>query len=195
MIFFGRRQIRIKKYIDDTIKCKTCSNYSQLFAVHQEYFHVMFVPFFPSSLPVINCICTECGDPYNSDKNKDYLEKTKTPFWMYSGLILVGIFAVWMINTNLKNKSERKTYLHHPQIGDVYKINEEASNETIYYFLKINRISGDTMHMLHSALEYHGFVSEMDKTDSFVEEFEVPILKSKLKQYLDSGMISSIVRK
>ena len=193
-MIFGRRTIRIKKYNDYNIKCENCGKYHQRFYIYQQYFHVMFIPFFPSSLKTIRCSCAECNDTFNQEKKGDYLEMTKTPIYLYTGGLLIAGLIIFTVIGNLKNQKLKKEYVNNPKIGDVYRIRQVENNTTAYYFLKIANIKSDTIDLFHGALEYTGFVSSMNDSDYFVKDEMWRLLKSDLINYLDSGYINSVER-
>lgn len=194
MIIFGRRTIRIKKYDDFNIKCENCGKYHQRFYTYQQYFHIMFIPFFPIGIKSVRCSCVECNDAFNQQKKNDYLSMTKTPIYMFSGgLLVIGIIVLATLG-NIKNQNQTREFAYNPMIGDVYRIRYNENSNTSYYFLKIKDINSDTINILHSALQYTGYISTMNDSDFFVKNDEWRFLKSDLINYLDSGYISSIVR-
>jgi len=194
MIIFGRRTIRIKKYNDYNIKCENCGKNHQRFYVYQQYFHVMFIPFFPTSIKTIRCSCAECNDTFNQEKKSDYLSLTKTPIYLYAGGLLIAGLIIFTVIGNLKNQKLKKDYVNNPMIDDVYRIRHDENNTTTYYFLKIDDIKSDTIDLLHGALQYSGFVVSMNDSDYFVKDDILRFLKSDLISYLDSGWINSVER-
>ena len=194
IFFYGRRIIKVRKYHDYELTCENCKSHHQIFHVYQEYYHFMFIPFFPSGVKAVRCSCADCKDSFNQEKKNEYLSKSKTPFYLYSGIILIVgliIFGVIMNNYTQNQKSE---YVNDPKIGDVYLIKEYRNDSAIYYYVKIKDIKSDTIEMLHNALEYYGHISRMDKSDYFVKDDIVFALKSELKQFLEDEIIKSVER-
>ena len=194
MIIFGIRKIRIKKYNDYSIKCENCGKHHQRFYVYQQYFHVMFIPFFPTGIQTIRCSCAGCNDSFNQEKKNDYLSLTKTPIYLYTGGLLIAGLIIFAVFGNIKNQKLKKEYVNNPMIGDVYRIRFDENNTSSYSFLKIADIKSDTVDLLHGALQYLGFITSMNDSDYFVKDDVIRLLKSDLINYLDNGLINSVER-
>lgn len=185
--------MRIKRYDDYQIICEKCGRNHQKFYIYQQYFHVMFIPFFPMFMRTVRCKCAYCNDTFNFMKKNEYLTKTKKPFYLYAGCLLIaGVFLI--VIANLNNQKQKREYVSNPKIGDVYRISQFEKNTTTYYFLKIKGIKSDTVDFLHGALQYNGFVDSMTDSDYFVKDDVRRMLKSDLITYLDSGFINSVER-
>ena len=195
MIFiFGRRKARIKKYDDYNIKCDNCNSYEQRFLVYQEYFHLFFIPIFPSSIKTIKSVCLRCNDAFNEEKKSHYLSITKTPIYLYAWIILfVGLVATLVV-ANISTQKQKAEYVANPKINDVYLIREDIDESTTYYFLKIKNIDIDTVELLRSYLQYNHFVSTMNDSDYFVNDEIYSVSKSDLKNFLEEGLINSVER-
>lgn len=124
-----------------------------------------------------------------------YADITRTPFFLYGGVILfVGMLLSLIIVINYTQK-ENEQFVANPKVGDVYTIRKDEKNSTSYYFLRVSKIMGDTLFLYHSDLEYSGRVTKLNEEDFFVEDDEVVIIKSELKIMLDKVNIYSIERK
>ncbi|MCU4164089.1 zinc-ribbon domain-containing protein [Carboxylicivirga caseinilyticus] len=194
MIIFGRRKVRIKKYNNSHIKCEECGSFQQQFSVYQEYFHIFFIPVFPTSVKTIRTVCLNCKDTFNQEKVNHYLSITKTPIYMYSGLILFALLIITGVYANNESQKKRVEYVSSPKVSDVYLIQQNDDGPTFYYFLKIISIDSDTVELLHSSLQYNQFVTNMTDSDFFVLDDGFKVLKSDLKVFLDDGMIRSVER-
>ncbi len=193
-IIYGRRKIRIKKYDDYHVKCDNCNAYEQRFSVYQEYFHIFFIPIFPSGVKTIKSVCLKCNDVFNEEKRNHYLSITGIPIYMYTGIILfIGLIATLVI-ANINTQKQKREYVSNPKINDIYLIREDEDKSTTYYFLKIKNIDVDTVELLHSYLQYNRFISMMDDSDYFVSDEIYRVSKSDLKKFLDSGMINAVER-
>lgn len=195
LFIFGRRVARIGKYIDHDHMCYPCKAFEREVHVYRPYFHFCFIPAFPMGGKQFEISCKNCGDETRLESIvKKYENIARTPFYLYSALILfVGLAAGWFYWN--RNKQKHMTeYVGNPAVGDVYTITEQKNTGTTYYFEKIVGISGDTVLALHSNLEYGGFVSDLSDNDYFVKDDTVVLGKKKLKEMLEQDEIYSIKR-
>ena len=196
MIFiWGKRKMRIKKYVDHHIKCEECNSYEQKFSVYQEYFHIFFIPIFPFGIKTIQSVCLKCNDAFNGEKKSHYLSITRTPVYLYTGIILFVGFILSLVIGNVTTQKQKAEYVANPQINDVYLIRENDENKSkIYYFMKIKNINADTVELLGSHFQYSRFVYKMDDTDYFVSGEIYKVSKTDLKDYLENSIIISVER-
>ncbi|HBS85258.1 MAG: hypothetical protein A2W91_15745 [Bacteroidetes bacterium GWF2_38_335] len=194
MIIYGSRKIRIKKHDDFQIKCENCGGYEHRFYVYQEYFHVFFIPIFPSGIKTIKSACLKCSYLFNQEKKNHYLSITRTPVYFYTGIILLAGLVFAGVIGNLITQREKSEFVNDPMINDVYLIRDDDNDSKTYYFLKIKNINSDTVELIHSAYQYNEFVSNMHDSDYFVKDKVNKVLKSDLKDYLDDGTINSVER-
>jgi len=195
LFIYGRRKIRIKKYDDYHVKCDNCNSYEQRFSVYQEYFHIFFIPIFPSGIKTIQSVCLKCNDAFNGEKKNHYLSITRTPIYLYTGIILLVGLITTLVILNINTQKQKADYVANPMINDVYLIREETDNRSIiYYFLKVKNIEADTVELLHSYLQYNRFISTMNDSDYFVNDEIYRVSKTDLKNFLESGLINAVMR-
>jgi hypothetical protein len=194
MLIKGRTKIKVEEYDDPTIKCEECGHYGQRFFIYQEYFHVFFIPFFPTKIKVVKCSCLKCNDTFNEEKKKYYSSITRTPIYLYTGLFLLLAFIISVVFYGIQNDKKEKEYVNNPEIGDIYLIHDQIDNSSVFYFVKIINIKSDTVEVLHGALQYDKYLSKMFATDYFVENDEIQLLKKDLKDFLASGKINRVIR-
>jgi len=194
-LIYGTSSIRIKKYTDHGQCCKNCKAFDMVIEVHQPYFHILFIPWFPIGGKRAVIRCNDCGEPVQKiDMMQQFEKATKTPFYLFSGLILVAVVIVMLTVLHFHDQDERAAFVEHPQVGDIYQVKKDENNTSTYYFLKLSKIKEDTVFAYHSNLIYNGFVSSPDKDDFFVEE-ELVFTKKELKQMLADDEINDIERK
>jgi hypothetical protein len=195
LLFYGRRNARIKKYTVNDQSCKSCRTFDIEVNVYREFYHLYYIPFCPVGDKTVNARCNNCGEPFRSDSFLTYYkEKSRTPFYYFSLPILFTSLVILMTVANRNTQKEKLAFVLAPKVGDVYTIRNEESNKTTYYFLKLNSIKGDTLVMHHGALEYNGFISKMNDHDYFVKEEELFLTKKQLKTMLDRMEINNIER-
>jgi hypothetical protein len=193
-MIYGLQTIRTKKIDNYKIKCEHCWNYHQRFSIYQQYFHLMFIPFFPTGIKTIKCLCVDCNYALNQEGRKDYLELAKAPPYLYAGPILIVGLILFGLLANLNTQKQKREFVSHPRVGDVYQIRQDNHKSVAYYFLKVTNIKSDTVDLVHGALQYNGYVSDMNNDDYFVKDDIFRLLKSDLVHYLDSGYINTVER-
>lgn len=195
LIIFGRRTARIAHFIDNDQICYPCKEFDREINVYQHYFHFCFIPVFPMGAKRMEIRCKNCGDETRSELIiKKYEGRARTPFYLYSALILFAGLAAFWFYWNKNNEKNKMEYVAHPAVGDVYNISKEENYTTNHYFLRVAAIQGDSVMLLHSNLEYTGFVSDLADDDYFVKEDTSVYRKKDLRQMLDNNEIYAIKR-
>lgn len=194
-LIYGRKTARIKRYTDNKNHCKSCKSFDLNVKVYKEYFHVFFIPFFPTGDKTVKISCNNCEEPFRIDSvQKDYENNTKLPVYLYSGLIMVGALILFMVNENIKTQKEKARFVEDPRVGDVYTIRKDENNSTSYYFLRAIQIKGDTVYAYHSNFIYNGYITQLNEEDFFVKAEELIFTKKELKEMLDKGEINAVER-
>ena len=102
---------------------------------------VCYIPVFPIGGKQLEIRCKNCGNETRVENIvKKYEKSAKTPFYLYSALILfVGLAAFWFYWN--KNKQKHTTEcVENPAVADVYTISEEKNIGTSYYFVKADTL-------------------------------------------------------
>lgn len=194
-VIYGKRKTRIKTYTDNRNYCKSCKSFDLNVKVYKEYFHIFFIPFFPTGDKTVKIYCNSCGEPYRIESvQKEYEKSTKSPIYLYSGLILIAGLILLLVNTNIRNQKEKAKFIENPKVGDVYLIRKDENNSTAYYFLRIKQIDGDTVRAYHNNLIYNGFITKLNDDDFFDVGEELIFTKKELKKMLDKDEINSVER-
>jgi len=194
-LIYGRRTANIRNYTSHNYPCQNCKDFDLEIKVYREYFHVFFIPIFPTSFKDVKIRCNNCGQlKWIDSLQKQYKESIKAPFYLYAGLIIIAGLILWISVANRNTQKEKAAFVASPRTGDVYTIRNEESNTTTYYFLKVSRINGDTIYTYHNTLEYSKFVSKFNDGDFFTAEEEVIYTKKELQEMLDKGEINSVER-
>jgi zinc-ribbon family len=194
-LIYGRRTARIKSYTDNQQSCKSCKSFDLDVKVYRDFYHLFFIPFFPAGDKTVKIYCKSCGEPLRSDSiQKQYQDSTKTPFYLYAGVILIAGLILLLVNANLATQKEKKRYVDDPMVGDVYRIRKDENNSTSYYFLRVSQVNGDTVFAYHSNLVYGGFITKLDDEDFFVRAEELIFTRKELKEMLDKDEINSVER-
>src|SRR5882757_5515391 len=96
MLFLkGTRTIRIKIWQDHARQCDACKDFNLSVGVYMKYFHVFFIPIAAFGIKSTKIYCASCGQVVRIDSlSREYEKRTKTPFYLYCGTILVGFLIV-----------------------------------------------------------------------------------------------------
>jgi len=194
-INFGRRKLRIKKYSDNHTACLECKSFGLNITIFKEYFHILFIPFFPSGIKTSTVYCPNCCRTIRYDSLQQTYEKaTKNPVYLYSGLLLIGSLLVTLIYVNIQTQKEKKRLVLNPQSGDVYLVRSDDDRSTQYYFLRVTKIRQDSVFAFPSNFVYNRYVSRFGEDDFFVANEELVFSKSELLEMLDDGKINAVER-
>jgi hypothetical protein len=192
---FGTRTARIARFADTGHICYRCNAYDREIRVYQPYFHLCFIPVFPIGPRQFEVHCRNCGDDTRLESIvKKYERKARTPFYMYSALILAVSLAAFWFYWNKNTQTQKMEAVARPAVGDVYTLTEKDHLGTHYYFVRVVALDGDSVNTLQSHLEYLGFVSNLADDDYFVKEDTVSYTRKKLKEMLDDDEIYSVKR-
>ena len=194
-VIYGRRTARIKKYTENQQACQSCKTFDLDIKVYRDYYHLFFIPVFPVGDKTVKIRCNNCGEPMRLETiQKHYESISRTPFYLFTFPILFAGLIIILVNANLNTQKEKALFVDNPKVGDVYRIRKDENNKTTYYFLRLVRISGDTVVAYHNNLEYNGFISKLNDDDFFVKDEELYFLKPELKQMLEKMEINSVDR-
>lgn len=194
-IIRGQRKLRIKRYTEIQQCCPNCKTFDLQVDVYKDYYHLFFIPFIPTGVKNSSIYCYHCSSFTRIDSlQNEYEQKTKVPFYLYSGLILIGLLIVGIVIANGNTQKEKRAFVLAPRSGDVYTIRDDKGEKVRYFFLKVNSIQGDSVFALHSNLEYSGYVSSPESKDFFVSDEELAFTKAELLQMLDKGEINAVKR-
>ena len=196
MLFLkGTRKAGIKTYQYHSHQCENCKEFDLTIKVYKDYFHVYFIPFAATGVKSSVIHCNSCGSRVLSGSlSKEYESKTKIPFYLYCGLILVALFVLSMFAVSAWGQHERSTYISNPKVGDVYLIKKEAKGQDEYNFVRVKRIDGDSVIAYDGHLIYLSFTSSFSPEDYFDTGEEVGYTKFQLKQLFEKGTIETIYR-
>jgi len=89
-VIFGDKTWLIKYHTDTISQCEHCKSFALSFAVSIDYFHFYYVPFCAVGEKEVNVLCLKCSEWNNTNPRKEhYKSVTRTPIYLYTGLILV----------------------------------------------------------------------------------------------------------
>jgi hypothetical protein len=195
LLIKGTRKLRIRTWRHHDRQCDSCKDFDLTVKVYKDYYHVFFIPLFATGIKRSAITCNNCGILIRSDSlSKEYESKTRVPFYLYSGVILVALVALAAFAASGWNQYERSRYIAYPKVGDVYFIKTEASPLDGYNFLRVKRISGDSVITADNNMVYLTSASAFDSVDYFDINREKGYTKAQLKELLSKGAIEDVYR-
>ena len=195
LYIFGKRLARIGRYIDTEHICYPCKSYDREILIYRPYFHLCFIPVFPIGRNEYTMRCRNCGDKTMLDSVlKQYKNKTRTPFYLFSAWILACLIAMLWFYWNSVTTKHKYEYVDHPIAGDVYTISEDKGNTTSYYFMRVVEVKMDSVKLLHNSLDYGNYVNRLEHDDFFVKDDTLTLERAGLRKMLAKGEIYEIDR-
>ena len=195
LLIYGRKTARIKRFTDHQQCCKSCKTFDLDVRVYRDYYHLFFLPVIPIGDKTAKIRCNACTEPFRFEAvEKQYERLARTPFYLYALEILIVIIVLSFVAGNFITQKNKEKYIADPKVGDVYVVKKYESTLDTYYFLRVNKINGDTIFAYHNHLQYLFFTDEFDKEDYFIKEDELLFRKKGLKEMLDSSEIHSVER-
>lgn len=201
MIIYGHRSTKIASE-DIYEKCTNCgTSNSVTLSIYQKHGHVFWIPFVPmKKLGFSECsqckLIVEKDDfgPTYSAPYETLRSQTKTPWWNWSGLvILLGIIGFATL-TGMQNSDENAEFVAKPKSGDIYEVNFEAGE---YSLLKVTSVNGDTVWVranMYVTNKISGLSDLKAKGDSVYYTEESGFLIKDLKGMLEKGEIVDVER-
>jgi hypothetical protein len=194
--FAGEKFVKVKIYDDHSRSCPGCRSINLQVDVYCQYLHFCYIPFAADNNRKSEIFCKDCGYLI-SDKQLGqlYEKRTRPPVYFFSGpiiAILTGLFFWLFVFPQEKKMSER--LLHSPKTGDLYQLSKGSFLTPGYYYLKISRIKGDSIFLLHNSFEYNKEDSYFAPEDFFVKDNEVAYLKKDLTEMFKESKILRVKR-
>lgn len=200
MIIYGSRATQLSS---GRIKgqCPNCESEDSLrMEIYQRYAHIFWIPFFPFQ----KLAYTECKNcrhvmekenftPAIREKYDTENAKTKTPIWMFSFLMIIACFCIYMFVEAYRTKAQNKAFIEAPQIGDIYDLHTEST----YTIIKVNNIVGDSIYFSPNEYETSkesGLGQIRAKGSSAFTDDTYSTTKEKVKELYEDGTIINVHR-
>jgi len=200
MVIYGRNSTLLKSEQAPTAICPNCETKGSIvFSIYSQHAHIFWIPFFPIG-KTGGSSCGHCKQVLKSKEMPDELRRDynnfksdlKPKIWQFSGLALIGIFAIWISYSNKEDAKKELSYLNDPMVGDVYEYKTEGGN---YSTFKIWLLEEDTLFLLSNEYETNKMsgIREID-VDSNYTDFPLPFLKVDIMEMYKSGEIYDVHR-
>jgi len=191
MIIFGTRNKAISQETFQG-KCMHCGQVATVqFVVVQRYAHVFWIPFFPIGKKGVS-ICSHCKQTLTvkefNDEYREFYNQVKQnrrpPFYMYSGLILLGLLITAAVIAGKKDEARLRERIAHPRAGDVYSIKEGQGRYTLY---KVADTAKDSVYILFHLMEISrekglNMLKSQDLYDNKKQAFSIGEIESMHKE-------------
>jgi hypothetical protein len=196
MIFiFGKRLAKVGSFIDHDHICYPCKASDRQVLIHRPYFHLCFIPVFPIGGNEYSMHCRNCGDDTLMETVVTrYRGKVRTPWYLYSALILTVCLSTAWFYWNSVTTRHKNEYVRNPLPGDIYTIYNGDNGNSTYSFLRIIGVGKDSVKALQNHYDYGGFVSSLADDDYFVKDDTLTMNKKKTLFMLETGQIYSVER-
>ncbi|WP_035648370.1 zinc-ribbon domain-containing protein [Flavobacterium sp. ASV13] len=199
MIFYGTKAANIKNDQVLNVDCSHCdSKVTMRYSIFEKYAHIYWIPFFPIK-KLIFAECNSCKKTFERhelptptqqkiDRSKG---KVNSPFWMFSGLMIIGAFVLYGFYSSVQTTKDTENFIQSPKIGDVYLIN---SSTGFYSTMKLDEISKDSLVLLINNMEIDNKeeIGKIDLKENYVNK--KTIAKRELQKLLTENKIYEVVR-
>lgn len=202
MIIYGSRATQVASQNINT-PCPGCAAQNSLsMHVFQHYAHIFWIPVFPfrktGTSECSNCKQVLQKKEFSEELKEKYSQLksiSKTPFWTFTGVILIIAVAIYMNFHEAENSKKNASLILAPMEGDIYEIKLGSKEFTLY---KVEFLSDDTVFF-----RPHNYVSDKEngiddlkaKGDQEYSEELIYMIKSDLIERLNEGTVLNIERK
>lgn len=213
MIIFGSRGKTVTGQCVEGIECQYCGNKQFATFGVLRYFHLFWIPTFPTS-KVAGVECTHCKKTtIGKDLPKELSKQIKSTVFtkkntlpMFSGLIVFAFLILFVANAVQQDNLREAAYIEQPAINDLYIVNfTKIFNDTDpkykYGVMRVKHLSSSQAELQVSKIAYNKTsgvrkdISERKTSpDSYYDGKSLSMDISKLKGMKESGAIYSIER-
>jgi hypothetical protein len=110
--------MRVKNFADNQNFCKSCGAPNIRVYIYREYFHVFWIPFFPTGNRSATMVCEGCGEPFRHDsiQYQHANNAKRAPFYLYAGLLFIAALVVLIVFLNLATQKEKAAFVADPKV-------------------------------------------------------------------------------
>jgi hypothetical protein len=199
MIIYGSKskQLAVDHIIE---KCPECGTQNSTdMHVFQKYAHIYWLPLFPLGKHGVSQ-CDKCKLILKNNKMPNDLRlayynvrtKAKTPIWMFSGLIIIGLLSIYGIYGSKKEAEKTKQMIVDLKPNDILqiKVNQE------YTKIKITTVKGDSVFYKSNqySVDRESGLDKISNADKSFYEEEEGSTKLEMKNKFENNEILKIIR-
>ena len=214
MIFFGTRGKTVTGQQVTGPQCPNCGNGVFTSFGVQRYFHLYWIPTFPTKKHV-GVECTNCKHAMIDDQIpgmmiddiRSSVFSTASTLPMFSGLAIIAVLVGFVFYAGERDRQQETAYLDHPAINDYYvvdytRIFEDVDPDYKYGVMQISAIDGDEITFRLSNYSYNlasGVRDDIRKgtaaKDDYYAQDAIWFDADSLAEMQKDGTIKSIERK
>jgi len=213
MIFFGSKGKLVAGEVMQGVQCPSCQNSEHASFGILNYFHLYWIPTFLTSrkagIECTHCKQTRVGDELPShlvEQIKSGVFTTGNTLPMFSGLIIIGVLAMFGVYAAQQDDAREATYIAEPAVNDYYVVNltkmyDEADAEYPYGLMRITDVSSNGIEMQVANMAYNkasGVQKDIRQgkasADTYYESEIIVLESADLQTLKNSGAIYSIER-
>lgn len=207
MIFFGSKGKVITGAPIAEISCPDCGNNGLLSFGIIKYFHLYWIPTFPTS-KTVGAECTHCRraltdneiSPVVKDQIKSSLFSARRSLPMFSGSIIIALILAFGAYTAHNESLKTVTYLEQPAVNDIYQVDffelyEDSDPTYKYGAMRVTQLS-DKQVELQVSIAYNqksGVRDDISKnktsSNSYYDDELLYINKEDLVKLHEAGAI------
>ncbi|WP_207678894.1 hypothetical protein [Desulfonema magnum] len=215
MIVFGTRGRTIAgQEMIEGVKCPNCGNTQHATFGILRYFHIFWIPTFPTSR-VAGIMCLNCKGTFTDEEIPGELGRQirssvfnrKNTLPMFAGLAIIACLMIFAMITSVIDDRRDIEYLGKPEKNDFYivdftKIFKDADSEYNYGIMRVKSVSGNMVELMVSKIGYMlstGPARDIDKgkakKNSYYAGETIHIDISGLGKMKEDGAICSVERR
>ena len=130
------------------VKSPNCENSDIYATAVAKYAHIFWIPLFPYSKKYFTT-CEGTGEVLEEKdmpqqlKDKLALEKHhfKTPFYLFSGLILIALIAAYAVYASYEHDKEMAENVTHIEANDIMVFREGSEEYSLYFLINIIHVN------------------------------------------------------
>ncbi len=150
-------------------KCSNCETNEVYVNAISKYAHIFWIPIFPYSKKYFS-VCKNCEQVLEKKempqqlKDKLEIEKHhfKTPFYLFSGLIIIALLIGYGVYASNQHDKEMAEHVTHIEADDIM-VFRNGSKE--YSFAKVIEVRNDTIFIKQGQYSYEGGYSAPTKSE------------------------------
>ncbi|GEL09304.1 hypothetical protein SAMN05192550_1700 [Flavobacterium glycines] len=203
MVLVGTQTTLIQEGQLSDIDCTNCSCKDSLhFQIYSKYVHITMIPLFAVG-KIFECECSNCNKEFDFEDfsenekqkilNQKEIKEAETPWWTYSGIVILLGLIIFSINSYFDNDKLTKERINTPTTGDVYVLKLDTG---YYSTLKIDTITHDSIYTTENDFKSYlsSDIDDIDTPENYTTQKEA-YSKKELIELFEKDIITSIKRK